>query len=159
MACMICLETYERNHYCLKCNKPMCETCNVRYAAEKEFGMGCPACRSTGGVLSINIEAEKEGNLVFVCTGAKVTLLMDGERQSFSVSSRAARMVRRRNMKVAREYSGADVYDMVLMMITVVTHAVINNITTEPNLLQMFKERLQTPFARQIQYGYTIHVR
>ena len=121
--------------------------------------MGCTACSSTCGVLSINIEAEEEGNVVFVCTGATVTLLMDGERQSFSVSSRAARMVRRRNMKVAREYSGADVYDMVLMMITVVTHAVINNITTEPTLLQMFKERLQTPFARQIQYGYTIHVR
>ena len=97
--------------------------------------------------------------MVFVCTGATVTLLMDGERQSFSVSSRAARMVRRRNMKVAREYSGADIYDMVLMIITVVTHAVINNLTTEPSLLQMFKERLQTPFARQIQYGYTIHVR
>ena len=156
---MICLETYERNHYCLKCNKPMCETCNVRYAAEKEFGMGCPACRSTGGVLSINIEAEKEGNLVFVCTGAKVTLLMDGERQSFSVSSRAARMVRRRNMKVAREYSGAnDIYDMVLTMITVITHAVLNNLTTKPNLVQMFKERLHTPFGPKIHFGYTIYI-
>jgi hypothetical protein len=88
---------------------------------------------------------------------------MDGERQCFPVSSRAARTTKRNNQSTLNKYINDDMndetlfYDMIMNMFTVITHAVINNLSSNQSIHLTFKESLRTPFLK-IAYSYSVHV-
>jgi hypothetical protein len=152
--CMICFERVEPSQqpYCIKCSNHMCDTCEERYVREIGLEKGCPVCRSTDGVLYVNIEVEKHDGLIFMILGSIISLNLDGERQSIPVSTRASRMTKRNNQITLNQYINDDMndetpfYDMIMNMFTVITHAVINNLSSNQSIPLTFKESLRTPF-------------
>jgi hypothetical protein len=163
--CMLCLECVEpsQQRYCKKCSNHMCDTCEERYLRDSGLEKGCPVCRSTDGVLYVHVEVDKHDNLLIIHPGNTITLRKDGERQCFPVSSRAARTTKRNNQSTLNKYINDDMndetlfYDMIMNMFTVITHAVINNLSSNQSIHLTFKESLRTPFLK-IAYSYSVHV-
>jgi hypothetical protein len=74
--CVICFDDPEIGSLMtLKCcGKPICPPCKGKYEMSDTYGVGCPCCRSTLGVVYVNIDMSDLGNVVLRLNGNEVAV-------------------------------------------------------------------------------------
>jgi len=146
--CVICLEG--RFHedsvgHLPCCRQPICIPCKVRYEEKDTFGMGCPCCRSTLGVVHVNIDMSDM---------SKVVLRLNGNEEVVKCSPRTMRRFVAHSrrpwntyMDSARSVYSENVFDVHLSMESVAAVAAFlqYEVTHNPHLKQFVGDRCQNP--------------
>jgi hypothetical protein len=147
--CAICYESpREKPLVWLKCcRQPICVSCKGRHEANDRLGSGCPFCRSTLGVMHVNINLSEMGML---------KLRLDGNEESVMCSSRTIRRFVSHARKPWEAYMGTvrstyseDVFDDHLWMesVAVVAAFLQFEITRNARLRSFIGDRCETPYG------------